>query len=50
MRVESTRMRVKSTCMRVIKKQQQQQKSKHGTSACRSKVYVYYDNEFKVFF
>jgi hypothetical protein len=50
MRVESTRMRVKSTCMRVVKKQQQQQKAKHGTSACRSKVYVYYDNEFKVFF
>jgi hypothetical protein len=31
------------------KQQQQQQKAKHGAGACRSKVYLYYD-EFKVIF
>jgi hypothetical protein len=35
--------------MRVVKKkQQQQQNANHGAGACRSKVYVYFD-ELKVF-
>jgi hypothetical protein len=44
--IENKTMRVKSSRMRVVKKTK---KAKHGVSACRSKVYVYYD-EFKVIF
>jgi hypothetical protein len=39
MRVKSTRVRVETALMRVVKKKQQ--KAKHGAGACRSKVYVY---------
>jgi hypothetical protein len=46
-RVNLTRMRVESTRVRVVIKQQQQQKTNHVAGACRSKVYVYYE-EFKV--
>jgi hypothetical protein len=50
MRVESTRLRVESTRMRVVKKNHyNNKKAKHGASACRSKIYVYY-YEFKVIF
>jgi hypothetical protein len=60
-RVDNTRMRVlinKNMCadltrIRVVRKKQQQhqkQKAKHGADgACRSQIYVYYD-EFKVIF
>jgi hypothetical protein len=48
-----TRMRVKSTCIGVVRKKQQQQqqtqKAMHVVGACRSKAYVFYD-EFKVIF
>jgi hypothetical protein len=50
MRVESTRVRVESTRMRVVKKNNNnKKKAKHGAGACRSKVYVCY-YEFKVIF
>jgi hypothetical protein len=43
-------VRVESTRMRVVKKQQKKKrKAKHGAGACRSKVYVFYD-EFRVIF
>jgi hypothetical protein len=50
--IENKTMRVESTHMRVVKKKQQQQqkqKVKHGAGACRSKIYVFYD-EFKLIF
>jgi hypothetical protein len=47
MRVESTRMRV--DCVWLKKTTTKTKKAKRGACACRSKVYVYYD-EFKVIF
>jgi hypothetical protein len=47
--IEHKTMRVNLTRMHVVEKKQTQQKAKHVAGACRSKVYVYYD-EFKVIF
>jgi hypothetical protein len=50
MRVDLTRMLVKTTSMRlVLKNNNNKTKAKHEAGARRTKAYVYYD-EFKVIF